>query len=127
MTIGNFNDDASTDTTHLNQGWNAMSYHFIDDVSVICLDCNVGILTLTDNNITIYPNPATDYLTINSNNIDVKKLTILNSLGIPLFVQEKIFAISSLKIDISTYESGIYFLKIETSNTFTTTKFLITK
>ena len=39
ITIGNFLDDASTDTTHVYGGSFPDGYYYIDDVSVICTDC----------------------------------------------------------------------------------------
>nr|MDQ3048616.1 gliding motility-associated C-terminal domain-containing protein [Bacteroidota bacterium] len=39
ITIGNFLDDSSSDTTQLSEGSYPYSYYYIDDVSIICMDC----------------------------------------------------------------------------------------
>ncbi len=39
ITIGNFLDDSSSDTTQLSEGSYPYSYYYIDDVSVICMNC----------------------------------------------------------------------------------------
>lgn len=131
MTIGNFNDDASTDTTDMpylpSPAWNG-SYHYIDDVSVVCLDCTVGISeTSIESRISIFPNPATDYLTINFDGIYPEKITLFNSVGETLLVQKQISDGSSTQINVSDYQAGVYFLKIETKENSITKRFLITK
>ncbi len=61
------------------------------------------------NNISVFPNPATDYLNISSGSNEVKtKLNIYNSIGTK--VDEFIFE-KELIIDISDYSPGIYYLK----------------
>jgi len=129
MIIGNFNDDASTDTTHkpvLPSPWWTGSYHYIDDVSVVCLDCTVGISeTEIDSKINVSPNPATDYLNINFDDIYPERITMFNSVGETLLVENQLS--ENAQINVSEYQSGIYFLKIETKENSITKRFLITK
>jgi gliding motility-associated-like protein len=40
ITIGNFNDNASTDTNFIGGGSYPGSYYYIDDVSIVCKDCD---------------------------------------------------------------------------------------
>lgn len=129
MTIGNFNDDASTDTTHkpvLPSPWWTGSYHYIDDVSVVCLDCTVGVYeTNIDSRITVFPNPASDYLNVSLDNVYPEKITLFSNLGETLLVQNQLSG--NIQINVSEYHSGIYFLKIETKDFSVIKRFLITK
>src|SRR5690554_640163 len=127
MIIGNFNSYASTDTTITSAlsspVWEA-SYHYIDDVSVVCLDCTVGISeTSIESRISIFPNPATDYLNINFTDIYPEKITISNSIGQTLFVKNKLSA--NTQINVSDYPAGIYYLNIVTKYFSVTKQFLI--
>lgn len=131
MIIGNFNDDASTDTIHKpvfpSPAWTT-SYHYIDDVSVVCLDCTVGTSEPSiESRISIFPNPATDYLTINFDDIYPEKITLFNSVGETLLVQKQISDGSSTQINVSDYQAGIYFMRIETKDFSFVKQFLITK
>ncbi|MFC2130559.1 T9SS type A sorting domain-containing protein [Bacteroidota bacterium] len=59
------------------------------------------------NEITISPNPATDYIHINPSSIEpISNIEIYSALGVKM-----IEAINSDKIDVSGLPSGIYFLK----------------
>jgi len=129
MIIGNFNDDASTDTTHkpvLPSPWWTGSYHYIDDVSVVCLDCTVGISeTEIDSKINVSPNPATDYLNINFDDIYPERITMFNSVGETLLVENQLS--ENTQINVAEYKAGIYFLRIDTKDFSITKRFLITK
>jgi hypothetical protein len=60
ITIGNFKDDNNTDTTQVSGGSYPGSYYYIDDVSVICLDCDTtaGIDELgNEMYFKLFPNP----------------------------------------------------------------------
>ena len=72
--------------------------------------------------VSIYPNPAVNQLSITNYQSSIKKLEFFNVLG------EKVFELQTSKlrpqaIDISQLAAGIYFLKI--SGNFTTTKKLV--
>jgi len=58
----------------------------------------------------IYPNPVSDYLFVESNNA-IENITIIDMLGKTIFKDENINS-KILKIDISNFESGIYFIKV---------------
>jgi hypothetical protein len=113
ITIGNFNNDTSTDTTHLNQGWNGRSYHFIDDVTVTCSDCNLGISDISiSDKINICPNPASDFLHINSQN-KIENIEIYDFFGQLIFSQQN-FPNEEYVLNIEKINSGLYFVKIRT-------------
>ena len=76
-----------------------------------------GINELSDNNnlFEIYPNPATDKITIETNNqIESYNLEILNTLG--QVVLNKKIANSIEQVDLSGQAAGVYFVKVQTGN-----------
>ena len=68
---------------------------------------NLGVADVSQNNIAIFPNPATGLLTI-KHKYQVTKIEIYNKLGQKVFTD-----INKNVIDISVLPSGIYFIKIE--------------
>lgn len=80
-----------------------------------------GTLSLTDfdleQEISIYPNPATDYVNIKSNISEkVKSIEFYNALGQRIYY-ENVFNISDIKIDVSNFRKGIYFVKVNFEST----------
>ncbi|WP_299059024.1 M1 family aminopeptidase [uncultured Polaribacter sp.] len=75
---------------------------------------NNSVLNLEENsflseNITLFPNPVNDVLTIQtSENINIKNAIIYNTLG------KELFTTSNQQIDLSTLSKGVYFIKIVT-------------
>lgn len=73
--------------------------------------CTVNIATVNvNNNIDIYPNPATDILHINTE-LDIKNIKIIDSVGQILINTNK------AEINISELNSGVYIVLIKTKNT----------
>jgi len=126
--IGNFKNDANTDTTNLpdgNPNYSPYAYYYIDDISVICLDSTGGIGDFSiDDKINIYPNPSHDYVQIKTENIFINKIEILNLLGEIIFSQS-LHLNTTYSIDFSDKGKGIYFLKINASNGTIYTKSII--
>lgn len=129
MILGNFYDDANTDTTTLTCSTclNWYSYYLIDDVCIstdsnLCnggidiLPCNVSIEENTlQSKINIYPNPANNYINIaKENDLNDLGITIYNSIGQILYNEQKIIS-NNKQIDISTFSSGLLFIKIESN------------
>jgi hypothetical protein len=66
-----------------------------------------------DSQFSLYPNPATDEITLESNNaISPVNVSIYNSNG--LFVYDQVFSDSNFKLKTSSLPTGIYFIKIKT-------------
>ena len=84
------------------------------DIDVIT---DINEITLS-NLIKLYPNPANDKLYIENKGlaIEIEKLTLFNSIGEEIFINKiektntKLF-----ELDFSNYQSGIYFLIIQTN------------
>lgn len=84
-------------------------------------DCNVGIdeATVAGNNFWTYPNPATDELTVllKNDSYKIKTVSLLNLLGQKLF--DETFSDPSghiFHLNVSSFQKGMYLLKIETGN-----------
>jgi len=72
----------------------------------------VGIdLSKKKSTIKIYPNPASDYIFIETKNIEALEIRIFNSSGICVYKKESLATTGF--IDISSLPSGIYFLMVE--------------
>lgn len=136
--LGNFYDDANTDTTTLTCGGcnNYLSYYLIDDIcistdSTLCnggvdlLPCNVSVEEYGfENQINIYPNPANDLINITKEQgVKDINITIYNSLGQTLYTEKKINS-NNKQIDIGSYNNGLLFIKIESDNNQFTYKLL---
>jgi len=139
ITIGNFKNDSLTDTIFVPGGgiqwWNNSVYFYIDDVcisvlsdSTVCLNSS-GILDLnSQNQIEIYPNPVKDKIYFNSKTHSCNKVLFFNSIGDLIFERKLTcspFAIA--EIDLSSFSTGLYFLKIESENYIITKKIQIIK
>jgi hypothetical protein len=64
-----------------------------------------------DQNVTIYPNPVKDWVTISAKD-NIKSVSLFDVQGRVL--QTKINTSGDIKIDLSTRASGVYFVKIQT-------------
>jgi len=76
----------------------------------------------TENTLKLYPNPAYDVLTIESSQ-NIQLITITNSVG-QMVYRNQIDA-ARTRLNISEYQSGVYFVQIETDNGTTTQKIII--
>jgi hypothetical protein len=89
------------------------------------VDSTTGINNMNDNNINInaYPNPASDYITIDiGDNDEISTITISNMRGSILYSRTKEFS-KSTKINIINLTSGMYILTYCNSTVITNKKF----
>lgn len=70
----------------------------------------------------MYPNPAYNMVHVKAN-LDIDRLTIYNHIG--QTVKEILVGSNSASINTEGIESGVYFLRIETANGYTTQKLVI--
>jgi hypothetical protein len=74
---------------------------------------------------TIYPNPAEEFVTISANSDNLDNIRIYNLQGKEMMRMESINA-SELIIDVTSMESGVYYLRIEgDTNNHATSKMVI--
>jgi hypothetical protein len=64
-----------------------------------------------NNGVTIFPNPATNFVNIKSQN-SIIQILIMNNLGLIVFSGD--FESNSVQVNISGFNKGIYFIRIET-------------
>jgi OOP family OmpA-OmpF porin len=120
INIGNFRQKNLSDTINTADGGDTnnpdyyAAYYFIDDVSVV-KDTTTGVNDFyTHEKVTIYPNPVTDYLNINTIN-ETYDLTIFNSLGQVIFMEKNIRD-TNKRISTNQFDSGLLFINIKTKN-----------
>ncbi|WP_159023112.1 T9SS type A sorting domain-containing protein [Formosa sp. L2A11] len=90
-----------------------------------------GTLSLTEfdleNTIFIYPNPTTDYVNIKSNISEkIKFIKLYNALGQRVYYEDAENK-TDIKIDLSSFRKGIYFVKVSFESTRVITSKLILK
>jgi hypothetical protein len=74
----------------------------------------VGLLTSEMNSIQIYPNPTDGVLFIKTDNL-IKSVSIVDIYGKVCEMKQGDVTVNSFSsIDVSTFESGVYFLRVET-------------
>ena len=76
---------------------------------------NVNINEISEN-INVYPNPATNFINIESES-NIENIVIFNITGQIVSISKlQNFKTSKIEIDVSNLQTGIYFLNIETEN-----------
>lgn len=110
MIIGNFNDDANSSFLTVNPAGQNITYFYIDDVSLA--RCNVGFIEINkkENKISIYPNPASGFITLQSEQLINGNIYIINNLGLVVKEQE-IKQENEKTIDIHSLPAGLYLLR----------------
>jgi hypothetical protein len=110
MLIGNFNNDANTDTMQVAYPYNS-AYYYIDDVSISeCIPA--GMINTADKKpILIYPNPAITILRIEADNKPYHTAKIKNIIGQALLVTS--IKDRETSVDIRSLSPGIYYLQLE--------------
>ncbi len=93
-----------------------------------CGHINVGVNEIeTSDEVNIYPNPATNQLIVNSEQLLVKEIKIYNVLGEMILNDPETSSgqnDKSVKIDVSGLANGMYFIKLEFENTSISKKFI---
>jgi hypothetical protein len=123
LTIGNFKDDASTDTTSSfnSPQWSLYSYHYIDDVSVLDMFPN-SVQKNGHSYVSVFPNPSNGIFHVYSAK-QIESFLVYSSLGQLIFTQfpEEV----NFKVDLSTLSEGVYFILFKINNSIITNKIII--
>jgi hypothetical protein len=129
LIVGNFFDDANTDTLNYNcdSCLNQYSYYLVDDIclstdSLLCnggideLPCNAGINEIAlDREVNIFPNPSMDEITINiKENFKNCNIIFYDLLGKKY--HEFTILPDANKININDFCPGIYFIQLNINN-----------
>jgi len=78
----------------------------LDAIAAAKCNCMVGIENLSTINVTLYPNPVNDKLTVRAEGIIL--IQVIDFLG------QKIFETTATDIDFSSYASGVYGIIVQT-------------
>lgn len=96
--------------------WTAMStegfdinWHLAAGLSVTVGDEEIEVLGIND--IAVFPNPANDVINISAS-INIQSITVFNSIGQVVYMEN--IESNLHKINTSDYNSGMYFLQMET-------------
>ncbi|TRZ74150.1 MAG: T9SS C-terminal target domain-containing protein [Bacteroidetes bacterium] len=84
----------------------------------------VGINDLTNSSLSLYPNPANDVVNIVSTN-DIKTIEVLNYIGQTVYTNNNV-NLKKAQLNVTSFKSGVYFVKITTASGIKTTKITVT-
>lgn len=128
--IGNFKNDANSDTIVANSGnTSKVAYYRIDDISVTA--CNVGINEINEagSELILYPTPASAQLTIkNNSNLAISGYSIIDLRGTVLN-EISLFTLPNedIEIDINELPEGMYIIIMDIAGGKVTKRFTVTK
>lgn len=107
LSVGNY-----TYYTEANTCTNSISRTAI----TVTVDACLGLVNLIGpkSTLSVYPNPFQDKLQINGGELMVDKLSIINSLGETILLQNNYN--TSQELDVNMLPRGVYFLKVECKN-----------
>lgn len=89
------------------------------------LDVSIDEQSKLNNQVLVYPNPAHNVLTIDSQNESIENCTITNALGQTVYNSDnEMNANHKIQLNISNLNAGVYFVKVRSSNGFYNTKFI---
>jgi hypothetical protein len=80
-----------------------------------------------ENDMSIFPNPTTNELTIKYADLNNSELIIYNLMGSVLLRKNSWSGASEIKLDVSSLQNGIYFLEIKTKSGAAVQKFVVNR
>jgi hypothetical protein len=100
--------------------WNV--YPYFDSGNIVLSDINTGFYLVkssslssqvfdSSTSISIYPNPSSEFININSKNENINSVKIFDSLGRLIFTSNEI-NLNTFTIDVSGFASGLYLINI---------------
>jgi hypothetical protein len=96
------------------------AFNYSDEIE--SSDALLGVAQNTILDFNVYPNPASDFITIQLNNTEVSKISIYNILGKEVLSQNELI---DNRVDVSNLNEGIYFIKIQALEKSITKKIII--
>lgn len=83
---------------------------------------NIGESNLNSNDLSVYPNPVTDILTLYSNTSEIDQVSIFNVLG--QLVYNRKANMHEIQISVKDLDSGMYIIKTKIGETIKTNKIM---
>jgi hypothetical protein len=124
-----FNNSSTLANAHLPEGTTTIVWTITDNAGNentcsfdVTVNAYVGIADLSANGISIYPNPTNGIVKLEFANNNIQKLTILDVTGKQIL--EKTEVQQNEQIDVSSFNSGIYVISIQTDNEIFTRKII---
>jgi hypothetical protein len=115
-----YSDESAETIDYLEDG----NQHIVEVVAVYENGTSVGsavlvtkgtnVSEITENNISVYPNPANDFVKLSAVSGQLSVVKIYNCLG--MMVEEIEVNANEVEINISEYNTGIYFVNVQTEN-----------
>ncbi|MFD0835338.1 T9SS type A sorting domain-containing protein [Mariniflexile aquimaris] len=96
------------------------AFNYADEL--IVSDATLGISKNQIEGLNIYPNPAKDYITVESKSVKISSVAMYNLLGAQV-ISEK--ALINSRLNVSGLAKGIYMLKVNAEGASTTKKIVI--
>jgi len=94
-------------TQYSQDNWNITTGTFVEtEVECDALVVNESIL---ENEFNIYPNPVKNILHIKNETMTINKITVFDAIG------KEVYKTNKTTIDFSTFENGLYIIKIKTN------------
>ncbi len=130
VAIGNFFDDQNTATAVLNDQNRCSAVYYIENVCVAIdpADCDYLLnnpkAADLDSYFKVYPNPALDEINVLFEIGDIEQLTLYDSLG-RILSEYGPFYSGSARIDVSTFQAGLYVLSVKSKNQIFNQKIII--
>jgi len=129
MTIGNFHKPSNTNYIVVG-GTNMLpnyAYYYIDDISVTACDTTwIGIneVVKKEENFSVYPNPASSIITIESKKYQDLSIRIVDVLGREVIESTKYEVLGIKNIDVSHLPSGMYIIQLQNKTGVVSKKFV---
>lgn len=102
--------------------WNELHYPYMY-IKVSCDDCAiVGVEEMEKENISVYPNPATNNFTVKLNGDETAHIQLFNLVGQQVYSET---AANTTTINVSNMKSGIYMLKVSQNGKVYTSKVIV--
>ena len=93
---------------------------FWDNFSIV--DATLSVNDVLASKFKVYPNPASDYIQIESNNVQISSVGLYSVLGKEVISQE---TLTNNRVDVSNLTSGVYFMKINADGGSVTKKVVV--
>jgi hypothetical protein len=96
-----------------------------DSSNVIMADVVIGIDELNGGRISIYPNPATENVFVKSD-FTITNIEVLNYIGQTVYTRHNVSE-KTVKVNVANFATGVYFVKVTTTDGIKTVKITVTK
>ena len=88
-------------------------------------DASLSVEDFEFSDFTLFPNPAKDEINLKWNKTEDASIRIFDTQGKIMFYGKKVNLYNGLKVDVSSFNSGIYFVKLNSNNGEITKKLIL--